>query len=701
MDKASKLRKLETFRRRVNHVSASALESILTEQRTMNLDLFDRASIRKARDQRLGDITPFGTVLTTLPIVCKDGSHEDVVVINPLAMLYLSAKSCRGFANLLRTTLIKHPCTYDDPWSFVLYADEVVPGNQLSFNNKRKVWAIYFSFQEFGTAVLSMEDAWFCVAAERTDRVKYFDGGIAQVFSTLLKLVFGTATPHTLNRSGIMLDLEDGSSVRMFAKLNMILQDGGAHKVVFMVKGDGGSKFCMSCRNLYSIASDIVDEDGDAMLTCSHVLEDELDFATDDDIRGTVRRLAAHAAVVDADERKLREQAAGFNHNRFNMLLDPELDDVLHPISQFAHDWMHTFVVHGVWNTVLLLLLKAITRDNVPDAPAQFAEYISLWTFPLRLGGGNIVDRLVDTFSKSRWTSAKKANYVKCTASDAITMYGIIGLYVAAVFLRADRCSLECLAYLCLVDVLDLLVASPHGTVTPAILRAAIDKFLRACVLAGWTAQMHPKFHWCIHLPYELGRFIMLLSCWVHERKHKMVKRYSSEVRNTNTYETTILSEVTCHHLQEMESDTKFDLTIGLISPKPAKRRLIAFLRAQFAIEHNANVVFMTSASARVNEFEVCRPRDVVVYFDPTVGLYLCGEVWLFASGNGVCIALISKWGYVNTIANRRSLTVRVADDAAECVALEDIKAACTYRRKSDGTAQILVPPSCLGLRFT
>ena len=139
MDKASKLRKLETFRRRVNHVSASALESILTEQRTSNLDLFDRASIRKARDQRLGDITPFGTVLTTLPIVCKDGSHEEVVIINPLAMLYTSAKSCRGFANLLRTSLIKHPCTYDDPWSLVLCADEVVPGNQLSFNNKRKV----------------------------------------------------------------------------------------------------------------------------------------------------------------------------------------------------------------------------------------------------------------------------------------------------------------------------------------------------------------------------------------------------------------------------------------------------------------------------------------------------------------------------------------------------------------------------------
>ena len=86
----------------------------------------------------------------------------------------------------------------------------------------------------------------------------------------------------------------------------MILQDGGAHKVVFMVKGESGHKMCMECRNLYARASGIVvPDDQDEHLTCSLVLPEELDRATDDDVRGTVRRLqelCARARTVE--ERK-------------------------------------------------------------------------------------------------------------------------------------------------------------------------------------------------------------------------------------------------------------------------------------------------------------------------------------------------------------------------------------------------------------
>ena len=65
--------------------------------------------------------------------------------------------------------------------------------------------------------------------------------------------------------------------------------------------GDAGSNLCILCRNLFATASGIADEEGADMLTCNLLHEGDLDMATDDDIRGTVRRLAARATAGDRE----------------------------------------------------------------------------------------------------------------------------------------------------------------------------------------------------------------------------------------------------------------------------------------------------------------------------------------------------------------------------------------------------------------
>ena len=65
-----------------------------------------------------------------------------------------------------------------------MYADEVTPGNQLNPDNNRKCWAFYISFLEFGAAVLSQEDAWICIAAIRSERVRACLGGRRASFQT-------------------------------------------------------------------------------------------------------------------------------------------------------------------------------------------------------------------------------------------------------------------------------------------------------------------------------------------------------------------------------------------------------------------------------------------------------------------------------------------------------------------------------------
>ena len=182
----------------------------------------------------------------------------------------------------------------------------------------------------------------------------------------------------------------------------MVLQDGGAHKHVWMMKGDSGNKCCLGCRNLYAESSGVVDEDGDSIMTCSLILKSELDFATD--IIGTVDRLADTAALRPR-ELKIREIAAGMVHSPYNMLLHPVLRPIVKPVSHFAHDWMHTFVVHGVFNTVMFLLLTALVAAGVTTVCDDLEAYCKTLVFLQRLKTTGA--KLSDMFSKQRWNNCK------------------------------------------------------------------------------------------------------------------------------------------------------------------------------------------------------------------------------------------------------------------------------------------------------
>ena len=116
------------------------------------------------------------------------------------------------------------------------------------------------------------EELWFPLLTVRTDVVGRAKSGISQVFAESIKLFFGLCGTD-MSASGISLKSPCGVMYRLFARLAMILQDGGAHKAVFGCKGDSGTKMCMLCRNLVAEESDVVDEDGDNVLTYNLIHE--------------------------------------------------------------------------------------------------------------------------------------------------------------------------------------------------------------------------------------------------------------------------------------------------------------------------------------------------------------------------------------------------------------------------------------------
>ena len=189
-ERAAKLRRLDRLRRKIPHVSASALSAILAEVASHGIpERRSRRDIGIARDEMVHCDTPYGKLFMHVPVV-RGGAACTMLVINPIALLWKSFREGGGLTAHMTECLVKKPSSPEEPGGLIVYADEVIPGNALSFDNKRKLWAMYFSFCEFGPVALQREASWFDILCYRSSEIATLDAGVSQAFGAVLKLFF-------------------------------------------------------------------------------------------------------------------------------------------------------------------------------------------------------------------------------------------------------------------------------------------------------------------------------------------------------------------------------------------------------------------------------------------------------------------------------------------------------------------------------
>ena len=335
---------------------------------------------------------------------------------------------------------------------------------------------VYWSFLEFGIH-LSNDDAWVPMLAEPAVAIKLVSAGMSQVFAVLLKAFFGGYSAFDISTGGLQLEGPHGDKVRIWAVLSMTLQDGAAQKAVWGCKGDGGSKHCMLCRNLYSGSSGIAASDATHMLV-DDMVGDSIEFSTNADIMGVIDRLKHHKATCSIGDFKLREQACGFSLQEHGLLSDAFLKRHLRPADQFCHDWMHGVMANGVFHVTLLKVIEMF-RGVAPSAWSNLAEYTNRYTWPAQTF---FQPGAADMFSDDKVKAYRKAGHVKCTASQALAIYPVIAAYVRHVVMKVPGvCAHACQAYLHLTDLLDALVVVPHGLTTSESLRSTVRSLMQAC----------------------------------------------------------------------------------------------------------------------------------------------------------------------------------------------------------------------------
>ena len=686
MDRKTKLRKLNTFRRKLPHVTASALSAILIAVASYGVPegSSQRGALRAGRDLEITEDTPYGPILQTFNVLTKADVPKQLPFAHPFASLWTAVSACEPFGTFLQQQLLQKPPTVDSPWNLVLYSDEVTPGNPLSTNNKRKFHAIYWSFLELGANALSREESWFCIVSEYSTWINTIHAGLSQAFAAVIKTFFEPGG-FDMQHGGINLPFATGD-IRLWAKLGVVIQDGGAHKSVWSSRGDSASKFCLLCKNLFTSSSRICDQDGANLLVCDKILLDELEPATDADLRTNARFLEAKSATMEKDAFIELQQSMGMTHHKLAVLLDRSLDQVLRPTEVYMHDWMHTLYVDGVVNLSVYLLFEAFINKNMKNIYQAFSDYVSNWQWPSRLHGAN----LAEIFSDSRRDKHRSASHIKCQASDLLSLTPVLSLFVQKVLLPTNLCNAECLAFLALADVVDIIISSSRNNVKAETLLAQVHRFLHNFVIAFGMMSMIPKCHWLLHLPECLLRFGILLNCFVLERKHRIAKRYATELTNiakgSSKY---LLSEIQSHHFGQLREPNAFCFHVGLIGGRKVSRRARQLILEALECEDDEDYDIQVAKESRFNRFATCCVGDVVLLKD--CESFRAGKIQLHCSVEGEFISIITCFDLVLHEADY-GYAVWKPRAGSDAFSTSDILDTVAYTELPDGSVGTLLP---------
>ncbi len=404
-----------------------------------------------------------------------------------------------------------------------------------------------------------MQESWFEVLLVRTETVREVRGGISAIIKALLSLFWNAE--HDAKMAGVSLRLHDEGMLRVFMQCGVFIADEAALHATYCCKGSSGLKPCLLCQNVFNCNTSrgIVENDATGFAQGHDCTEyEKLVLHTPATIAGILRRLGSGAAELTQRDFAELQTRLGWNHVPEGVLMDARWREVMDPSRVAMYDWLHVWLVGGVFNIHMGLLMRHLKPKGLTYAVLH--EYASLFRWPAAVKGNTGVDALTTKRAKSSWDECS----LKAAASECLSLFPVIANYILAMRegSKDHEVVQHCTCFLLLVKVLELLQSSARGVVPPALLRAAIEAHLKSFKALYGSEAMTTKFHATLHFPAFLEKHGFLPNCFVLERKHKGPKRYGNEIRNTSAaWEASVLREVTALHLNVV-SDMPHDFLV-------------------------------------------------------------------------------------------------------------------------------------------
>ena len=443
----------------------------------------------------------------------------------------------------------------------------------------------------------------------RSGLVKEIPGELSAVFKALANTAFLNQHSHDLSLGGLHLTLADGSPLHVFLSIEIVISDEGALHGLYSCKGAAGLKPCLLCQNVfrYNNARSIVANDASGFAV-HHTCHDHTKLVpqTPATLSAIMRRLSAAAGIMSRAQFAELETRLGWNYSVHGLMQEERLRQRCDPCRCACYDWMHVFFVSGIFNVHCGYLLIALRPFGVTYGTLY--TYVSQWRWPIRIGNG-----AAEVLSEKRAKSSWQDGTLKATASEGLSLVPVLAQFLDNLRRNADNEDLKrhAACFLQLASIIDSIQKSSRVAIAAEGLQQEVGLYLKSFQELYGCEAMIPKFHFAMHLAGFLGRWGTLPNCYVLERKHKQVKRFANEVRNTSSnWESSVLREITSRHVAELSQRPHFEITAGLVDPHGVSKRFGVMLQA--AVGPRALDCFSASLSVRVNAWERVHKGDVV-----------------------------------------------------------------------------------------
>lgn len=526
----------------INHSSlARLLDKIKSTPELLDHEPVGRKTIERATFEL------FSEAATTMHLPMSDGRMLAWDACSPQLVLQSFVSRHVGFRDLLQDRLRKRPCTFARQWRMIVYHDEVVPGNVLKPDNRRKFNIVYFSFLEMDSA-LRNELAWLPFAVLRTSVMKDVDGQMSCMVRVLMEAMF-LKPDDGFNSMGVSLHFEH--PVLFFAQLDTILCDESAWKSTLGAKGSAGLRPCLKCKNCVMVGSALDDADSTGYLTCVSCSDiAQFDENTDAELWQLADHLEASRAHMNKTEFERLQKASGLNHLKHGLLLCRALRPHVPAVSASTYDAMHNYFSHGVAALELHLFLTYCAQFKIGFR--QIEEYCSAdWKMRSH---GNVKRRAGSVFSDNKEKASKDVGF-KGMASDVLAVFPLVRQLAATVVEPRIGKTAELESFLAMCDIVRLmqrLKGKRLGKVTLADADQLQDlqrRHLQLFVVAYGKEEVKPKHHFALHLPQSLRKHGFFLDTFVHERKHRVAKRLAGQIDNLATFERSLMCAVLNEHM--------------------------------------------------------------------------------------------------------------------------------------------------------
>ena len=491
----------------------------------------------------------YGSISHDIKIPMIVGESLSWACANLPALTSRMNSESEAFSRLLEN--MSQGSSYQRPVRLVLYTDEVTPGNVLNPDNQRKIWAFYVSFLEAG-ACLTNDSAWLFAGAFLSTSLKHARGGLGGLIRQLLRSYF--LGDLSLRHAGVNITFATDENKTIYFDLHAIIADAAAIQHIYDVKGYGGLRPCLKCKNVVKDGADL--ENDGYLVPTSCPRHSEFDIATDADIFAASDIVHAVARQARTKKAVLQiETAYGINVAWDGLLQDVELRPYLRPSSGTRYDAMHIEFCNGNFQDELMCFMQRVSDIGLGYADLQ-AVFRADWRFPKAF-------EHVIKYAKNRifeGTRISESGYPRLSASEALASLPLVRYFAESVVEATPDCPPDVLlalhslyAMVRFGEAID--GAKKRKTDAPPLL-ACMQRYLEAQREAYPDANTKPKMHFGMHLHSQVQPDEgALIGCFALERKHLIPKGFGDNAKNPEVFAKYLLPHVVMGQLRKLSEN--------------------------------------------------------------------------------------------------------------------------------------------------